>query len=651
MITHIMVTHIDDLRAREKSPTSGGELNIFFGRSFQKRIHPVRGSRHRCAAHSINVSGAPKCLFGPSENSQKKYVCLPEQLQIMRRLLLALLLAFTQIHIPQVEARELKRLIQEETSLRHCSSQETVTAETIGQCLDGRYYDERFHDQYMTIMIRESQKRSNKKTEERRKKFAEKWGTDLIQQSLPILHRNLVRAIFVSDYYLACLREDQEWFEENVTFPLQLKANNSEEEYISRNRNGDLLAYSPELFLKVHCEWHLFRIRNQVHKYPLMRTYLTISQYRGIGERGQRLSHIPHPSDEQHPSNFQDLIDSDKPYAMRDYLEEQTRQKLALSHYHQNKHFVQHTLPKLVKMPLISIEEVMAAEQMLDRNRRAQEILSEKGEIPEDLKKDLICPTPSDPRKVDISCYENKYYELLFGSLENNMESSPILGFITSENPTDRELEEGIRRMRESTAIALNWFRYEYFIHETNDCHLPITEWNPETTSDCLTEVNSYSLGGYSLRDRDFQFDNNLMIFKFFSGRLKNEFYGYKHLKELIAKEGQDPDFVIKEMIELGYTNYERRRDRMQWIGMALLMGAAIGSAVIFKTVPGKILSAALSGAGMNIYFVIVDIQAYNEILEIGLYRPDGQVPNPIVIEELKSLKANRIMSILTFPL
>ena len=62
---------------------------------------------------------------------------------------------------------------------------------------------------------KEERKQQESEEEEYMKNLWREYGPDFIEESLNVLHGDLEEAIFMSDYYLACLENNDTWFSEN----------------------------------------------------------------------------------------------------------------------------------------------------------------------------------------------------------------------------------------------------------------------------------------------------------------------------------------------------------------------------------------------------------------------------------------------------
>ena len=99
----------------------------------------------------------------------------------------------------------------------------------------------------------------------------EKWGKPFIEESLGMIHKNLALAVLNSNYYEACLTDNDSWFDkEKVIYP-----NNP---YFEKKRKGNGIF---SLYIKEFCGGKvglLPSIRNAIkEKYPLMRAYMIIA--------------------------------------------------------------------------------------------------------------------------------------------------------------------------------------------------------------------------------------------------------------------------------------------------------------------------------------------------------------------------------------
>ena len=470
-----------------------------------------------------------------------------------------------------------------------------------------------------------------KKKRKRRRELSKKWGHIFIHQSIHIIHENLLNGIFLSDFYMACLREDQEWFEKHITIPIQLREQENQErdqdeDRPYRDQNRDNLLYSPIAFIQEYCDWRLSSMRAKIKdRYSLMRAYLVILNYRGIGQYKQALPSSP----QLHPFT-------------RESLEREEKRRKALFHHRYYQHLTQHTLPGLVKLPPATIEEVLAAEQILDNSLAARKEWLETGSLPEDSENKAVCATSSkDLHKINLVCYEEKYIELLIGSAEDKRWSLPVLGFITSEDPTNEELIEAINHIRKNTIRLLGQFRHEYFTTAHEECNkLPLDDYDP-SPRDCPSPVddNSYSPDGYSL-NKNVSLDSSLEIFELFSMHLKYSLSRYEELQTLIEKKGGNPESVVMELINMGSKQYQEST----WIAIPLEIAAFIvlGGTCSYVLTPQT--CTILLGPVLGSYFVVESTLHYNTAINAALFQPSPTPPyaNPYL---LTGARAYRTMS------
>ena len=441
------------------------------------------------------------------------------------------------------------------------------------------------------------QEEEERREEEREENLIEKLGVDFIRESLHLVHNNLKLAVFIADYYIACLKEDTVWFRENVSF-----------------------VYSREM-----CEQNINHWRDQIReKYPLMRAYLIILNYRGFLSYRFSKNKFQPETDWSDLTSEHHLTDSKlEELKMIEDFEWESQQRQASLNYAQTNHMIQHGFPGLAKLPPVSVDEVIFAEQLFDKNNFAEKVLSEGRELPEDIKKDeqVVCASPSPTLIVNelSNCFDEKYKELLLGNKDEKVPGLPILGFVTSAEPGDHELASAIAKIRENSLELLNDLREEYFVSD--------------------------STGGFFLKDRDFSFNKNLEIFKYFSNRLKNDYDGYAGL----IGQGHSNDQIM-ELVDIGRQKYKDKEENQLYIEMGLMVGWAIGCYAFFRNPLARGICELPIGLGANAWFFVIDTSRYEEALRVALYRPDDSRPPYTEISELSDLSFNRMLSMLMLP-
>lgn len=456
------------------------------------------------------------------------------------------------------------------------------------------------------------------KTKKENGELIERWGTPFIRESIHKVHVNLKWAVFIADYYIACLEKNEEWFEKQVGKSFY------NEPWFEENRGSFL--YSEML-----CSTHINSWREEIKKkYPLMRAYLTITQFRHFNLRN--FFSESQPTD----SAFlkAGLTDGQKEsMEALEKVKKQIKRKRALVNDEQS-HFAQHIFPGLVRLPLTSIEEVIFAEEIFSKNRFAIKTLSETGKLPEELKNDphVVCVNPSPTLIVDElnNCFLEKYKEFLLGNQERSMPGLPILGYVTSTEPDDEELVKGIRQIRKNAVELLGDFRREHFVLNT--------------------ETHRYSLKKRELEDRileekDFSFDANLDLFQFLSGRLETDSDGYKQLIEAGATEKE-----INQLLELGKTLYQDKIENRMWFEIGGMVVWGIGCMALLRGLLARGVCELPIGLGANLYFFVVDSQAYEKGLKYAFYRPDDSRPSYQDMSELESLSIASFASVLMLP-
>ena len=238
-------------------------------------------------------------------------------------------------------------------------------------------------------------------------KFAEeelfkKWGKPFIEESLGMIHTDLASAVFYSNYYEACLTDKDSWFDkEKVIYP-----NNP---YFEQKRRGSGFI---NFFSKEFCTLHLSKIRNDIkEKYSLMRAYMIIA-----------------------------MGDSPGYVSLQEFY-------------------------GLTNLPDFSEDEKRLAEQIFNKNVSANKALLETGELPENLQNDsqLVCAYLTEVNESQIrGCFHRRYLKLIVGNEETKSPGLPLLAFVTSENPSNDELIEGIRKIRRNSSELLDEFKRKY---------------------------------------------------------------------------------------------------------------------------------------------------------------------------------------------
>lgn len=452
---------------------------------------------------------------------------------------------------------------------------------------------------------------NEEKTEKENEELIEKWGTPFIRESVHKVHVNLKWAVFISDFYIACLEKNEQWFDQQVEKTFY---NNP---WFEENRRF-------LFFSQVYCGTHINSWRENVKKkYPLMKAYLIMTQFRGFS-----------------PHNFFSENQFTNPHSpkveLTDDEKEYMKQKRARLNYEQNKHFAQHTFPGLVKLPSASVEEVIFAEQIFYKNRFAIKSLSETGQLPEDLKKDphVVCANPSPTLIVNelMNCFLEKYKELLIGNQEQRTPGLPILGYITSAEPSDEELVEGIRQIRENAVELLKDFREEYFVlDEDEEAHRYF--------------LKEKQIKGRISREKDFSFHANMDLFQFLSGRLKTDYDGYKKLIKAGSTEGE-----INQLLELGKKLHQEKIETRMWFEIGGMVIWGVGCMALLKGLLARGLCELPIGLGANLYFFVVDTQTYHKGLKYAFYRPDDSRPSYQDMSELESLSIASFASTLMLP-
>ena len=509
-------------------------------------------------------------------------------------------------------------------------------------------------------MEKEERKQQKNDEEEYMKSLWREYGPDFIEESLKTLHGDLELALFTSDYYLACLENDDTWFYEN----------------------SEKLDFFTS---KERCEEELNRVREKIkEKYPLMIRYLTIYNYRGIGMQNRCSENLfaNGATDNRTPSiicdeskglhdEFQNVSEDDN---LDEIMNKNLKRHQAMVHFQQNKGLIRHLIPGLVDLPPISVEDLISAEQLVDKNEFFKKTLLETGLIPEGFvddgsteevadefiaKNEVVCANPnrdevSERIGPDISCYKDKYRELILGNREKMIEGLPILGFVTSANPTDEELIQAIGKIRGNSAKLLDDFREDYFtLNSENEYDLSESVIEDLDSDDFMEKLDLDTsffdafLSIFGLKD------TYVDIFSIFSGRLysgRNGFEELYHLKNTPSEYGNSPN-QFEEMINFGYEAYEKKIGRRLWVEMGVIVGWVIGCYVVFKGNPlANGICQLPMGLGVNAYFYVVDTKRYKEVLSMALYRPDDARPSYQESKKLDELALAKRLSTILLP-
>ncbi len=447
-----------------------------------------------------------------------------------------------------------------------------------------------------------------------------KWGEDFIRESLHKVHVNLRLAVFMSDYYIACLEKNEEWFQkiaEKVYY---------DDPWFEKTRNSTLHS-------QMFCGVQINSWRSEIaEKYPLMRVYLAAATYSLL------------------EANYTRLAQKDFDYIHEESLSirEQVRRKLAESHYEDQKHFLNHKFSGLAKLPPLTRNELILAEQLFDKNKWAKDTLRETGNLPEELRKDpeVVCARPKPTLIFDEfrECFLEKYSELLIGSQEEKKPGLGILGYITTPEPTDEELAEGVKKIRKNAVTLLENFREEHFIRDRKTGRYSLREeYRNQYENQYGQTIDVVTI------QKDFSFASNVDLFQFLAGRLETDNDGYKQLNEAGATEED-----VETLLELGKTIYQEDITSRMWIEIGAMVGWAIVVCGFFTRGRGLTLKGACElpvGLFANAHFFIVDTRNYRKALRYAFYRPDGSRPAYQDVSELESLAFAAVASTLMIPL
>ena len=447
-----------------------------------------------------------------------------------------------------------------------------------------------------------------------------KWGEDFIRESLHKVHLNLRLAVFLSDYYIACLEKNEEWFQkiaEDVYY---------DDPWFEKKRNS---IFHSQIFCGVQIDSWKSGI---AEKYSLMRIYLAAATYPML------------------EANYTRLAQKDFDYIPEEQLSirEQVRRRYANSHYEDQKHFFNHKHSGLAKLPPLTRSELILAEQLFDKNKWAKDTLRETGSLPEELRKDpeVVCARPKPTLIFDEfrECFLEKYNELLIGSQEEEKPGLGILGYITTPEPTDEELAEGVKKMRENAVTLLENFREEHFIRDRKTGRYSLREeYGNQYENQYGQTIDVFTT------QKDFSFASNVDLFQFLAGRLEADHYdGYKQLNEAGATEED-----VETLLYLGKTIYQEDITSRMWIEIGAMFGWAIVVCGFFTRGRGLTFKGACElpvGLFANVYFFIVDTRNYREALRYAFYRPDGSRPSYQDMSELESLAFAAAASTLMVP-
>ena len=429
-----------------------------------------------------------------------------------------------------------------------------------------------------------------------------KWETDFIQASVHIIHSNLRLAVFFSDQRIACLEKDEEFFEEYEEFLKKHK--NSIDTTIPKTEiytqdSMDAATPNSKAYSQIYCENNISKMKRKIQaKYPLMRAYLAITQLRTFKE----------------PTEYQ--------------LNTQTQNK-SVKNKLSNPYEVEHLLPGLAEdLPLISKKEIREAKEIWRRDQAARRAWRETGELPPDLR-NQTCTKISDFSL--LSCYRDKYRELLIGNEDQKKPGLPILGFIRSVNPTDQELADGIRQIRANTAELLKSFREDYFI----------------TRLDGSYKFNKH---------RDYSLEENLDLFGFLPGRLENTYDGYEKFRKKISSElsvgSESPEVskTLQTLITFGSQEYQSKVNNMLYLEVFAIGLWGVTCLRFFKNPLAQSSCLLPVGFGWNLISFFVDTRAYKNAVKVALYRPDDKHSVQYPLSEMNDLEFTRNVTTILLP-
>ena len=133
---------------------------------------------------------------------------------------------------------------------------------------------------------------------------------DFVRAAIDKIHSSLRLAVFMSDYQLACLTDDRQWFAQNTTRPV--------------------------LYRRETCLHRIDSLKEEIkRKYPIMISMLTIYHYRDISW-------------------------------IADSLEKGQEEDVRFSHVQQRR-MVRHLFPGLVKLPPVSMHQLKEATKLLQQ--------------------------------------------------------------------------------------------------------------------------------------------------------------------------------------------------------------------------------------------------------------------------------------------
>ncbi len=514
----------------------------------------------------------------------------------------------------------------------------------------------------------------------------ETWGESFIRESLHKVHFNLKLAVFHSDFYIACLEKDDRWFQKLVdkVFYDDLWFEERRRRVLPKDESA--FSFTSKTSCRVRVNLWRRRLKEQ---YPLMRVYMAASDYENLGEEYTRLSQ----------RNVKGLHPPDEKLSFR----EQVRRDFANNQHYELNKYTSHDYFGLVTPPPFTREEVMLAEQLFDKNKRAMDILQETGRLPEELRKDpeVVCADPElsiwrefllmgkqflgmgksymagdhRPKRrceteeepdtepiLDFSdssneptigelrdCFRDKYKELLIGSQKEGKHGLGILGYITSADPTDEELAEGVKKIRKNAVKLLRNFRRRHFVKDKTGRYSLKEEFIVKSVR----------------RKRNFSFHANVDLFQFLSGRLKNDYDGYPQT-EGAGKEEDIRDFLIgnphinikpgatrdeiKELLGLGSILYEEKMERRMWFEIGGMVGWGLGCMALIRGLLSRGVCELPIGLFGNIYFFVIDTQNYLESTRLAFYRPDGARPTYQDMSELDNLFFAAALSTVLLP-
>ncbi|MCB9060407.1 MAG: hypothetical protein H6622_02660 [Halobacteriovoraceae bacterium] len=219
------------------------------------------------------------------------------------------------------------------------------------------------------------------KDEEERKSYAQSEITEFSEHVIKNIRLDLRLAKHVTNRYLACLKNDKEWIENNKI---------------------DYRDNFP-------CEARIEGLRNRVKStFPRMRLLLSLSMPRYTSSNPYYNGYLnPDELTEENRYQFEQFITTD----------------------------IEHYFSDLAELKPLTLEEIKNSFRFLHSEEEKRTIIC--GEEDPNMAKSIHNTYNSPYRKA---CYARQYKALLFGDDELGIRGFPLIAFLNNDNPTDQEL-------------------------------------------------------------------------------------------------------------------------------------------------------------------------------------------------------------------